>query len=77
MTTATDNLITIQILDRKYNIKCPAHEVLELQEAAKVVQNNMKQLKQSIESRRRRQISIYREYRFDGTIFDRLNNSVA
>ena len=47
MTAATDNLITIQILDRKYNIKCPAHEVLELQEAAKVVQNNMKQLKHS------------------------------
>ncbi|HAG61917.1 MAG TPA: cell division protein ZapA [Coxiellaceae bacterium] len=47
MTESADNLITIQILDRKYSIKCPANEVLELQEAAKVVQNNMKQLKQS------------------------------
>ena len=47
MTESVDNLITIQILDRKYNIKCPANEVLELQEAAKVVQENMKQLKQS------------------------------
>ena len=47
MTDSADNLITIQILDRKYNIKCPANEVLELQEAAKVVQENMKQLKQS------------------------------
>ena len=47
MTDSADNLITIQILDRKYNIMCPANEVLELQEAAKVVQENMKQLKQS------------------------------
>ena len=47
MTESSDNLITIQILDRKYNIKCPTNEVLQLQEAAKVVQENMRQLKQS------------------------------
>ncbi|MBV52916.1 MAG: cell division protein ZapA [Coxiellaceae bacterium] len=47
MTTVTENLISIQILDRKYSIKCPTSEVLELQEAARVVQDNMKQLKRS------------------------------
>ena len=47
MTTVTENLISIQILDRKYSIKCPTSEVSELQEAARVVQDNMKQLKRS------------------------------
>ena len=41
MTTVTENLISIQILDRKYSIKCPTSEVLELQEAARVVQDTM------------------------------------
>ena len=47
MTITEENLISIQILDRKYNIKCPSNEVIELQEAAKVVDENMRQLKHS------------------------------
>ena len=47
MTTSTDNLITIQILDRKYSIRCPSSEVLELQEAAKVVDEQMRGLRQT------------------------------
>ena len=47
MTTTEDNSICIQILDRKYNIKCPSNEVIELQEAAKVLSEGMRQLKQT------------------------------
>jgi len=45
MTAADEKQIVIQILDRKYNIKCSNNEVIELQEAAKVVDENMRHLK--------------------------------
>ena len=45
MTAVDEKQIVIQILDRKYNIKCSNNEVIELQEAAKVVDESMRHLK--------------------------------
>ena len=45
--TEENNVITIQVLDRKYNIKCPAEEASDLQEAAKFVNDQMKRLRQT------------------------------
>jgi len=41
----SDNLIAINILDRTYNIKCPAEEAPELQEAAEHVDSLMRKAK--------------------------------
>ena len=45
--SGNENLISIQILDRKYSIKCPANEAQELQEAASVIDGQMKKLRQT------------------------------
>lgn len=43
----TDNLISIRILDRHYQIKCPAEEAQELQESAQYVDQQMRKMRQN------------------------------
>lgn len=40
-------LIEVKILDREYKIKCPKEEMQELQEAARLVDNRMRELRKA------------------------------
>lgn len=41
------NVITINLLERKYNIKCPAGEAADLRKAAEYINDQMKGLRQT------------------------------
>lgn len=41
------NIISIKILDRTYNIKCPTEEAHELQQAAQLLDERMREFRQS------------------------------
>ncbi len=41
----SENIITIKILDREYNIKCPAHEAQDLQSAAQLLDEQMRKIR--------------------------------
>ncbi len=43
-------MIRVTILDREYKIKCPPEQTQELQEAARLVDNRMRELKQAAHS---------------------------
>src|SRR3990167_4318830 len=42
--TNTDHMVSITILDRSYQIKCPAEEVVQLQESAKYLDAQMRKM---------------------------------
>ncbi len=42
-----DNAISVKILDRNYNVKCPVHEQQQLQQAASFLENQMQIVRQS------------------------------
>lgn len=44
MTTTKSNQLTIRILDRNYQIKCPPEKMAELQEAAGYLDGKMREL---------------------------------
>lgn len=43
----SNNIISINILDRTYKIKCPPDEAQELQEAARHIDEQMRKMRQS------------------------------
>jgi cell division protein ZapA len=43
----TDHVISIKILDRNYNIKCPKEQAYELQQSADYVEEHMRRLRQN------------------------------
>ena len=47
MSTAETTVVAVNLLDRSYNIKCPAAEAQALQQAASYLDQHMRQLTQS------------------------------
>lgn len=45
--TNSDNVIAITIMDRPYQIKCPAEEAAQLRESAKYLDSQMRKISQS------------------------------
>lgn len=54
----SDNVISILIMDRVYQIKCPAEEAAQLQESAKYLDAQMRKISQSVSSKNGERLAI-------------------
>lgn len=56
--TSQDHVVCVTILDRTYQIKCPAEETLQLQESAKYLDAQMRKMNQSCQTNNTERLAV-------------------
>ena len=58
MTQTTEHVITIHVMDRAYQIKCPPEEAAQLQESARYLDQQMRKIHQSAHTNNTERLAV-------------------